>query len=401
MDHDGDLLNEVVLPLLNVQRRTAAGLINPHEPHQAQCFMTSAGQKNSYAYSKLIEMFEKQIIDPKSTFVWSTDYRVPMMHGLLTKEYLNDIKLSQTYKDETFAREYMSLWTGGGDDSWFDYDRLSSYRTIQNPEKVQNFRGQTNIFYLISVDVGRLSCQTVATIFKVRQRDDSFYISIPNIFVLGLREETKHFSIQASQLKQLIAQFGPKEVVIDGNGLGVGLLDFMVQETTYNGVTYPPYVSFNDPDYGRRIYKEGQDLIYVIKSNSTLDAKIHSNCFTKISSGKVRFLEKEQIVKNKLLQTQVGQKMKLEKRVERLLPHELTSRLIEEMVNLRLRPTGQSSEIKLEQINTNLGKDKFSSLEYGLWRLKEIEEEYYKKRSRKGSKRRVLSFYTQGGANGA
>lgn len=86
--------------------------------------------------------------------------------------------------------------------------------------------------------------------------------------------------------------------------------------------------------------------------------------------------------------------MKLEKRVERLLPHEITSRLIEEMVNLRLRSTGQSSEIKLEQINTNLGKDKFSSLEYGLWRLKEIEEEYYKKKSRNGSKKRVLSFYT-------
>ena len=220
-DHDGDLLNEVVLPLLNVQRRTASGLINPYEPHQAQFYMTSAGQKNSYAYTKLIELFEKQIIDPKSTFVWSTDYRVPMMHGLLTKEYLNDIKLSQTYKDETFAREYMSLWTGGGDDSWFDYDRISSYRTIQNPEKVQNFRGQTNIFYLISVDVGRLSCQTVATIFKVYQRADAFYIGIPNIFILGLREETKHFSIQASQLKQLIYQFDPKEVVIDGNGLTI------------------------------------------------------------------------------------------------------------------------------------------------------------------------------------
>lgn len=175
----------------------------------------------------------------------------------------------------------------------------------------------------------------------------------------------------------------------------------MVQTTTYQGVEYPPYISFNDPDYGRRIYKEGSDIIYVIKSNGALDAKIHSNCFTKIASGKVRFLEKEQIVKNKLLQTQTGQKMKLEKRVERLLPHEITSRLIEEMVNLRLRSTGQSSEIKLEQINTNLGKDKFSSLEYGLWRLKEIEEEYYKKKSRNGSKKRVLSFYTQGGANGA
>ena len=38
-DHDGDTLNEVVLPLMNVNRRTKAGLVNKNEPHQAQFFI--------------------------------------------------------------------------------------------------------------------------------------------------------------------------------------------------------------------------------------------------------------------------------------------------------------------------------------------------------------------------
>lgn len=56
-------------------------------------------------YQKLIECFENEIINPKSSFVWGCDYRIPMMHGLLDKTYLNEIKMSATYKDESFARE--------------------------------------------------------------------------------------------------------------------------------------------------------------------------------------------------------------------------------------------------------------------------------------------------------
>lgn len=48
-DHDGDVLNEIVLPLMNVSRRTVRGDVNPYEPHQCQFFMTSAGTKSTYA----------------------------------------------------------------------------------------------------------------------------------------------------------------------------------------------------------------------------------------------------------------------------------------------------------------------------------------------------------------
>ena len=66
---------------------------------------TSAGQKNSYAYQKLIELLELEIISPKTTYVWGCDYRVPMHFGLLDENYIKEIKMSATYKDDTFARE--------------------------------------------------------------------------------------------------------------------------------------------------------------------------------------------------------------------------------------------------------------------------------------------------------
>ena len=63
------------------------------------------------------------------------------------------------------------------------------------------------------------------------------------------------------------------------------------------------------------------------------------------------------------------------------MPHELTTKLFEEMANLRLRRTS-GLDIALEQINSRFPKDKYSAFAYGQWRIKELEEEYYKKHKR-------------------
>ena len=89
----------------------------------------------------------------------------------------------------------------------------------------------------------------------------------------------------------------------------------------------------------------------------------------------VRFLIKEQEAKSALLATKAGQKMSVYQRVERIMPHEMTTKLFDEMANLRLKRTGNQTDIMLEQINARYPKDKYSSFAYGLWRIKELEEE--------------------------
>jgi hypothetical protein len=64
--------------------------------------------------------------------------------------------MSPSYNEQTFASEYMGVWMGGSEESWYDFEKMSKYRKIKNPELHQKFRGDPNIFYLISVDVGRL-----------------------------------------------------------------------------------------------------------------------------------------------------------------------------------------------------------------------------------------------------
>lgn len=108
-DHDADALNDVVIPLMNVNRRMPNGLVNPYEPHQAQLYMTSAAQKSTYAYSKMIELFEQEIINPKQAFVWGTSYQVPMIHGLISKQYLNEVRTAPTFSADSWAREQTNV----------------------------------------------------------------------------------------------------------------------------------------------------------------------------------------------------------------------------------------------------------------------------------------------------
>ena len=397
-DQDGDAISEIILPQMNVSRRMSNGLVNPYEPINTQViYATSAGTKSSFAYAALIDTFEKAIIDPKSSFCIGLDYRIPALHGLIDAKFVQGLKLSPAYNETTFAAEYLGSWLGGSDESWFDFARLVKYRKLKNPEWIQKFKGDSKVFYLISVDVGRLHDQTVACIFRVNIRDDKYYATLVNLFVLGRQAEKKTFVEQAIDLKQLIEIYNPREVVIDCNGLGVGLADEMIRtHLDSNGKELSAYGFFNNDDYKKIQPRDAIPILYSLKANGPLNSKIHGNTYSRIYGGMVRFLISEQDARASLLATKVGQKMKMEERVKRLMPHELTTKLFEEMSNLRLRRNGL--DIVLEQINARFPKDKYSAFAYGLWRIKELEEENYKKKSRRAGRGdgRKLVFFTGG-----
>ena len=398
-DHEEGPINEVVLPLMNVSRRLPDNTVNEKEPNQQRIFMTSAGVKTSFAYDLLIDDFIDCIIHPKSTFVFGCDYRVPVIHGLLDKTYINKLKTSSSFKEESFAREYASLWSGSSEEAWFNFDKLSKYRKIKNPETSAKFRASSNQFYLLSVDVGRLNDQTVCCVFRVNvSGDGKYYATLVNLYVLGRQAETKTFNRQAIELKRIIKKFNPLEVIIDTNGLGIGFADEMIREQVDEfGNIYEPLGFKNDEDFLKVQPKDAICILYGIKANGPLNSKIHGNAYTRLNGSLVRFLIKEQEAKNALLSTKVGQKMTVTQRVQRLMPHEMTTKLFEEMANLRLRRTGASLDIVLEQINPRYPKDKYSAFAYGLWRIKEIEEEQNKKRRRRSTLgSRQLVFCTGG-----
>ena len=383
---------------MNVSRRLPDNTVNPKEPNQQKVFMTSAGSKTSFAYDLLLDDFQDSVIHPDSTFVFGCDYRIPVMHGLLDRTYINKLKMAPSFSEESFAREYASIWSGANSEAWFNFNKMTKHRRIKNPETHAICRVNANQFYLLSVDVGRLHDQTVCSVFRVNiTNDGKHYATLVNLYVLGREAQTKTFYQQAVDLKKIIRDFNPIEVVIDVNGLGIGFGEEMTRAQIDDfGNVWPAYGFKNDEDFQKTQPKDAPQILFGIKANGPLNSKIHGNAYTRLNSGLVRFLIKEQEAKSALLATKIGQKMSPVQRVQRLMPHEMTTRLFDEMANLRLKRTGNATDIVLERINERYPKDKYSSFSYGLWRIKELEEEYFKKRRRFSTTKRQLVFCTGG-----
>lgn len=399
-DHDADDLNDIVLPLMNVNRKMKNGLQNPNEPQQVQLWMSSASDKNTYCYDKAIEMLELAIISPQKAFIFGCDYRVPMQCGLLPKDFLNEIKTSQTFSESSFAKEYMSRFVGTSNEAWFDYEKFLRHRKLVNPETHEILRDGVESFYILSVDVARRGCQTVCTVLKVFPGTENWKISLVNIFVLGKTEDEKVFEHQVLELKRLIQKFNPLEVVIDINGLGVAFADLMIKETfdPQTNSFLPPYGFSNREEYYSLQPRGCEKILFGVKATGQINSDMHSALYAKVYSGHLNFLISEQEAKTKLMATKAGQKMRPEARIARLMPHELTSRLIDEIMNLKIKPTGVSNQIAVEQINKRMLKDKFSALEMGVWRAVTMENEKNARRRNRGlTKKRKLTFCKSGG----
>ena len=114
----------------------------------------------------------------------------------------------------------LSLWQGASQESWFNFDKMTKYRKIQNPENKAVNRAGADQFYILSWDVARLNDQSVVCIYRVNVRNKiNYHTTLVNIKMLGLTDEEKQFSKQVITVKKLIKLFDPREVVIDTNGL--------------------------------------------------------------------------------------------------------------------------------------------------------------------------------------
>lgn len=381
---DQTLLNEVIIPTMNVDRRLPDGTRHKEETvNKSQIYVTTAGWKNSFAYEKLIELVIKMVIEPEEAFVLGGTWRVPVLEGLLQRTFVNDLKVSGTYNDASFAREYESEWSGDAENAYFSVERFDKHRVILQPEYEYSGRSTKSAYYVIGVDVGRKGCTTEAVVIKVTpQAQGTALKSVVNIYTYN----EEHFETQAINLKKLYYKYKARKLIIDGNGLGIGLIDYMVksQIDPDTGDVLPDFGIDNDEDKFYKKYKTEDtevDAVYIIKANAPINTEAHSYTQTQLSSGKIKFLIDETQAKTKLLGTKIGQSMDPDKRSEYLKPFVETTILREQMLNLI--EDNEGVNIILKMANRSVGKDKFSAFEYALYWIKQEEENRKRKRGRK------------------
>ena len=379
---DGKILQEVLIPTMSISRKALDGTkVKDEALNKGELYITTAGQKASFAYQKLISVLVKMITEPKTAFIIGGTYKILVLLGHYDKSFVQDQKKDETFNEAAFGREYESRWSGTVEDAFFNGDAFDRSRQLETAETEYSGRSSIQSYYIVSVDVGRRGCDSGATVIKVvPQAMGESYKSLVNIKTFS----DEHFEDQAIKIKQLYYKYKARRVIIDGNGLGIGLIDYMIKQQidSATGDIYPPFGVYNDDEGYYKKYRTPnteQEAMFIVKANAPLNTEAHSNVQAQLNSGKLKFLIEERVAKAKLLDTKIGQNMTPEQRNERLMPFKLTDILRDEMLNLREENEGIN--IILKQANKRVKKDKFSAFEYGLYYIK-LEEAKKKKKKR-------------------
>ena len=378
---NGDEVNEIIIPLMNVDRRTMSGLINPTEPHAAQTMITTAGYRGTYAHDRTLETLVDMAIEPGKAFCFGGDFRIPVMHGLLSADKVKEKLKNSSYKLESFLREYMSVWSGGSEDSYYSYELISQCRKLVRPE----FKPEVNFkdgFYVMAVDVARFEGdQTVALIFKVYTTGERYKIHLVNIKLMN----STHFKNQAIYIKQMDNLFNFKAIVVDINGNGAGLADYLIDEQNENGEYYQPYGFLNKNKYSNTEKRFSVKKLYGIEANRQFNSECFTNAHLILSLKRVSLLINERQARRYFGKYKSWNKLNPVKQANKLIPYAQTTKLQDQLSNLKANLDNNSS-IVLTMIKKSTRKDLVSAFIYGLYYINEVEEEEKRSRNRKYNK---------------
>ena len=170
-----------------------------------------------------------------------------------------------------------------------------------------------------------------------------------------------NFSAQACLVKKVKKDFLAKAVIVDGNGLGAGLIDELLKES-YDPVTGQYLGCWNTMNTDNQPEtKDAEKCLFDMKAQH-FQSKVVADFIDAVESGKLKLLEKRQdadfTVKDK-------QNMELN-----VLPYVQTDLLFEEIANLKLKHMSNGA-LSVEKVVKKVDKDRFSALSYLIFYITE------------------------------
>lgn len=265
-----------------------------------------------------------------------------------------------------FARNYCEKWVGSDTNNLVNPNKLIECRVLGSAETVGDKNGE----YILAVDVARSmnssNCQTsIAVLKKISAKNGNIKsINLVNILTLS---GVNDFGSQAVEVKKTRELYNAQVVVVDCNGLGTGLADFLVKESIdlSTGNTLSCFKALNTERKS-----ESDDCIsclYELNAQSCQN-EIVVNFMDAVESTKFKMLEKRQAG-----DFDINDEMNSKNNI---LPFMQTDLLVDEILNLKTKqlPNGN---LTLEKVVKKMDKDRASATIYGVWYMKKFMDNFY------------------------
>lgn len=343
-------------PIFNVPRRTTGkkGIIDPAELNGQINFFTSAGYRMNSAYFRCRKHYDG-MVNLTGDMCIGSGWKLGAFYG--RGESVSSLMNKKgSLSAMAWDMNYESHWTGATDSALVSSAKLMACRNLIKPEQ----QADIEFDYILSVDVARSdnskNNQTVITVLKIIRFNNGKIkeMQVPNIFVL---EGVLDFNAQAIELKKIKEKFNAQIVVVDENGLGRGLTDMLVREqidplTGYSLGCWDTLNSERIPEIS------GSPKIVFCYYAQKYDNESIGTFIEMVETGKLRLLEQKNDNGYDTLNS--------DEYIKNTLPFIQTNFLVEEIVNLKLKRLNNGN-LSVERVVTKVDKDRFSSLQYGLW----------------------------------
>lgn len=361
---DNVTFEDALKPIVEVSRNTCGklALVNPEELNQQIHFFTTPGWRGSDEYARSLTM-TRNMAELSGEIVLGSNWMLPCWYGRGSSKSMI-LQKKRDMSPIAFDQNYGGRWTGSSSGALVGINKLMRCRSLSSP--LFEAQKSTDEYYM-GVDVARSqnssNNQSAIVVGKVNRNTGTNRItSIDIVNVIGV-SNVMNFSAQAVLVKKVANRFHPKMVIVDGNGLGSGLVDELLKDavdpaTRESLGCWDTINTDNEPES-----QNAEKCLYDLKAQG-IQSRIVTVFIDMVESGKLRLLEKR-------VDGDFTDKDR-EDYKELIVPYVQTDLLFEEISNLKIKDLG-GGRITVEKVVPKLDKDRYSALSYMLWYISEFE----------------------------
>ena len=360
-------------------------------------WLSSAYFKDHWSYLKCIDTFKAMIYDEKKQFICGFPYQLSIEEGLLDAEQVEDEMSESDFSEVKWSMEMLAMWYGSGEDAFFDFNSISKNRRIKYPmlpDKLSNKIGNSALVKISQKQNGeiRILSADIALMSSKKNNNDATAIFINQMLPTKAGRYTSNIVYtdaceglrtddQALMIRKLYDEFMCDYIVLDANGIGLGVFDSLARDIVdpETGEVYPALSCCNNTEMASRCTVTGADkVIWAIKASASFNSDSAFLLREGFRSGRIRLLINEYDAEEALSDIKGYASLSPSDKLKLQLPYINTTLLVDELTNLEHEES--SGKIKISE-KAGKRKDRYSSLSYNYYVAMQIEQKKSRKQS--------------------
>lgn len=347
-------------------------------------YLGSAWFKSMWGYVTFKSAVKKMLSGFKNVFVCDIPYEIAIMEGIIQKQTVINEFQKPDFDQSVFDMEYGGKWFGSKDSEFFSLESILPQRILDDPlpSLVDVLNEREFVDKLGFLDYRILSCDVALMASTKKKKNDASFITI----VDAIKQKNKRFKakyrmmdtdegLKTEELGLKVMRYFYKYkcdyLVLDCNGNGLGVYDYVCSEhkDPDTGEIYPAIQCYNDPTMAERCrVPNAKKKLYSVKASATFNDLAAKRFRTGFENGAIELL-----IDSRNYDSADSNEMESESlRIRKRMPFVETDLAINEIIHLVYEIV--NNKFKITEV-AGKRKDKYSSMSYAYYLIKELESE--------------------------